>query len=251
MNRDILNQWQRIRFDHVPIYVNPERPDWFVPNTPGDQLLQQFARGKPLEETDYRQFPFLNRIQANGNETYNGRAAKLKLNRLKECWLHLTNICNMNCNHCMFASSPSSREKLNPTETLQVIDEALELGCWIFYFTEGEPFVSDVLYPALQRIFSKTGTHVVILTNLTLIAQHQDKLSEFPVDRLHFQVSIDGIGENHDRLRGQGAFKQLNNNLKILIKTGFPATMAMTVTKHNVTNNESLLDRPGLYARDR
>jgi len=32
--------WTRLKHDGVPIWVRPDRPDWFVPNRSGDALLQ-------------------------------------------------------------------------------------------------------------------------------------------------------------------------------------------------------------------
>lgn len=243
MWEEIFKEWQRLEFNEVPIYVNPEKPDWFVPNNTADQVLQQLAKGKEVKKTS-EIHQLLTRIQENGKsiDTYKGRTPHLKLDRLRECWLHITNNCNQNCSHCMFNSSPLAGQELNRNDVLKVIREAQTLGCRIFYFTGGEPFVSDALYPALHTIFNETDTHAVILTNLTLIRQHIDHLSGFPKERLHFQVSIDGIGENHDQLRGKGAFNKLIDNLKTLIEAGFPCTLAMAVNRHNVPDMEKLID---------
>ena len=37
--------WNRLEFDGTPIYVRPDKPDWFVPNAAGDNVLQQLAVG--------------------------------------------------------------------------------------------------------------------------------------------------------------------------------------------------------------
>jgi hypothetical protein len=45
------------------------------------------------------------------------RTDLLRLDRLGECWLHVSNSCNLACTHCMFASSPHDPLQL-PTQRL-------------------------------------------------------------------------------------------------------------------------------------
>ena len=35
----------RVEFEGAPIYVRPDKPDWFVPNAVGDRLLRHLAGG--------------------------------------------------------------------------------------------------------------------------------------------------------------------------------------------------------------
>jgi 7,8-dihydro-6-hydroxymethylpterin dimethyltransferase len=243
MNRDFSQQWERIDFQGVPVYVNPERPDWFVPNPLADRLLKQLVHGEPNGDHP-AVLQLLDRIRGNGKppDSYPGRAAKRTPENLRECWLHLTNQCNQNCTHCMFDSSPRSGAELKPRAVQEIIGQALALGSRIFYFTGGEPLLSGGFYPGLHAIFSNNDTHAVVLTNLTLIGQHLDSLAQFPSQRLHFQVSIDGLGKNHDLIRGKGASTKLATHLETLIQAGFPCTLAMSVTRHNADDMEKLVD---------
>jgi 7,8-dihydro-6-hydroxymethylpterin dimethyltransferase len=237
----MLRDWQRIVFDNTPIYINADMPDWFVPNERADRLLWDLLRdGSSGYDPSLR--AVMDRITGNGKIEYKGRADVLKLDRLKECWIHITNRCNLGCSHCMFASSPSSTHELSAAEVYGLIDEALELGCRIFYFTGGEPLIHRALLPSLNRIFRLPDTHAVILTNLTLISDCAASLSGFPGDRLHFQGSVDGLEERHNALRGAGTFKRLKRDLKTLAGLGFPATIAMTVMKENVGDMEAVID---------
>jgi hypothetical protein len=57
--------WTRFEFKGTPIYVRGDKPDWFVPNEAGDQILQEIARSGRQSKTtlanrrasyqDYRQ----------------------------------------------------------------------------------------------------------------------------------------------------------------------------------------------------
>ncbi len=239
--KNVFGEWKRIVFDGTPLYVRPECPDWFVPNEKLDRLLKAYGRGE--QSHDARELKtFLKRIASESRHDYAGRAQTLSLDRVKECWIHVTNRCNLRCRHCMFSSSPSSSHELSADALLRLIDEAVAIGSTIFYFTGGEPFLHETLIPALERIFASSDTHVVILTNLTLIHSHARSLDRFPRNRLHFQISVDGTEEHHDLIRGKGAFSRVRENLEHLRRLRFPATLAMTVTKNNVSDMDRIID---------
>jgi MoaA/NifB/PqqE/SkfB family radical SAM enzyme len=161
---------------------------------------------------------------------------------LKECWIHITNRCNMACRHCMFRSSPHAAAELSPNDCSRIIQEARDLGCRLFFFTGGEPFVSESFFTSVEEVFQARDTHVVVLTNLSLISECQDRLQKFPHDRFHFQVSLDGLKENHDAMRGAHAFHRLCHNLNTLKGLNFPVTLSMTVTRKNVHEMEEIVD---------
>ena len=109
----------------------------------------------------------------------------------------------------MFSSSPTAPEELSPETCREIVQEAYGLGCRLFYFTGGEPLISNAFFPSLQKVFEYPDTHVVVLTNLSLVSKSKDRLRAFPKDRLHFQVSLDGLQSSHDAIRGRGTFRQV------------------------------------------
>ena len=58
---------------------------------------------------------------------------------------------------------------------------------------------------SVRDVLGRPETHVVVLTNLSLIVRKKNLLDNLSRKRLHFQVSIDGLKENHDALRGSNA----------------------------------------------
>jgi len=236
---NLINQWQRVEFDSIPIYIRPDVPDWFVPNEAADHALVQLRKeGKTsLDIAD-----LLKRIDGPEGESYSSRSEHLNLDVLKECWLHITNRCNLECRHCMFESSPRQRDELQREDCGRILREAYGLGCRLFFFTGGEPLLAGAFFSSVQDILRFSDTHVVVLTNLSLLPETQDFFRLLPQDRLHFQVSVDGLGSNHDALRGPHAFRQLSNNLAILRRLGFPATLSMTVTRQNVEEMGEIID---------
>ncbi|MBU0992305.1 MAG: methyltransferase domain-containing protein [Proteobacteria bacterium] len=239
MSSEFKNEWQRIEFENTPIYIRPDGPDWFVPNQSADRFFVDLATHEK-EPADIRFL--LKRLRGLSGLTYQSREEKMNLKGLKECWIHITNTCNMQCGHCMFQSSPRSREELSSGDCMAVIDESYKLGCRIYYFTGGEPFISRAFMKSVRHAFQFPDTHVVVLTNLSLISRAKDSLRSLPQDRFHFQVSMDGLKNNHDDLRGDGAFDHLDENLHTLQGLGFPVTLSMTVTRKNWDEMAAVID---------
>ncbi|MHC4444022.1 MAG: methyltransferase domain-containing protein [Planctomycetota bacterium] len=228
-------QWVRLEFDGVPVYVQPDKPDWFVPNRAGDKILQTATQRSPIDG-DIPIQRFLRRLPDSPITEYPGRSKFLDTEHLREIWFHITNRCNMTCNHCLFSSGPDQQAELDARRILQLADQAVQLGCKVFALTGGEPFVHRKFEPMIDGLFKYDDTNVVILTNGTLLRRYGDALKRWPSERLHLQISLDGLQQNHDRIRGQGAFAKLSEELSWLHAQGFPFTISMSVNGSNVTD---------------
>jgi len=236
---DMITRWKRTEYDNTPIYIHPDRPDWFVPNSAADTAFKKVIKeGRISDDIQW----LLKRVDGPVDSDYQSRSDQLELGDLKECWLHITNQCNMNCRHCMFQSSSLAGDKLTAADCTVIVKEAYELGCRIFYFTGGEPFLSEAFSVSVNDVLARAGTHVVVLTNLSLASRKKDLFQNLPKGRLHFQVSIDGMQANHDALRGPQAFNRLGGDLDAIRELGFPVTLAMTVTNDNVTEMDKIID---------
>ena len=165
---------------------------------------------------------------------YQGRYPLLSLHSLKECWFHLTDRCNLACRHCLFASSPAQAATLSPEALAQGIAEAKALGCTLFYFTGGEPFVYPGFVGMVAELLVDPKVHVVTLSNGLLIREYFAELLVLPKERFHLQLSLDGLAEQHEALRGKGAFAGLLESLGLLKEAGFPVTLSVAVNRGNV-----------------
>ncbi|MBD3242774.1 MAG: methyltransferase domain-containing protein [Chitinivibrionales bacterium] len=236
-----IRRFVRLESNDIPVYICPEVPDWFVPTPDTDRALRELRRcekprmgGYPHALTD-SVAALLERIAAPPHPPYTGRQDHHGLDSLSECWFHLTDRCNMRCTHCMFGSSDDTRgASLSPGLLRDALDQAAALGCRIFYFTGGEPFVYPDFTDICDRILARPDTHVVVLTNAALVSMHREWLASAPHGRLHFQVSIDGDHRAHDAVRGTGAYDCLRADLALLVELGLPVNLAMSVTAGNV-----------------
>ncbi len=232
--------WQRFEESGVPIYVRADRPSWFVPNRAGDALLQQL-KGYPVASDNPATKRFLQRLPADSSQAYSGRVALLGTPQLRELWFHLTNDCNLSCRHCMFASAPGDKAQLAADVVYDLATQALDEGCRIFALTGGEPLVHPDFKSIVRQLLQPGNTHVAVLTNGLLLRRYLEDTS-WDFNRLHFQISLDGLQAAHDRLRGHEAFSRLREELVWLKERQIPFTLSMCVTADNLADMPGVVD---------
>jgi MoaA/NifB/PqqE/SkfB family radical SAM enzyme len=119
---------------------------------------------------------------------------------------------------------------------LQLIDDLAAAGTCSVCFDGGEPLfhpgIGDMIARANER-----GLRVALSTNGTLIPQHLDVLGGISV----LKVSLDGTEQQHDRGRGQGAFKRAIAGAKAAIDRGLQVTLRMTLAEHNTDGWKTVL----------
>lgn len=232
--------WQRIEHDAVAVYLRADQPAWFVPNRAGDEILQRLQSGAVASESVAVQ-RFLQRLPDGAVTPYPGRATLLCTDSLRELWLHITNRCNLRCRHCLFASGPEEAQELDLCEVVLRVDEAAELGCRVFSLTGGEPMVHRQFTSIVEHILTKPHSHVAVLTNGMTLQQQLENCS-WDWSRFHLQISVDGLPQHHDRLRGAGTFDRLTQQLDWLRQQQLPFTLSMCVDQDNLTDMAAVVD---------
>ncbi|MFH7319660.1 DUF5714 domain-containing protein [Desulfurivibrio sp. D14AmB] len=271
----MFDDWQRLECGGCAIYINPEKPDWVVANDRADGLLRALqatgnleqgvcavarggspvgaelaadlvAAGRLCARLNGPATPYQGRLEALAGENAiqgAGYGVSATPQVLKECWFHLTNNCNLACRHCLFAARPGREAETLPKELLREgLRQAGRLGCNLFYFTGGEPFVYPDFLAILGELLADDAKHAVVLTNGLLLAEQLPQLLRLPRERLHLQISLDGLEQHHDQLRGRGSFGRLVAVLKLLREHGLAATLAVAVNRENVEQLAALVD---------
>jgi len=141
--------------------------------------------------------------------------------------LAVTYRCNCRCTMCYIWKHPSKTNSEIQPEDLLSLPEMVRLN-----ITGGEPFLRDDLNGILNIVKNK-AKRVVISSNglltektLSLMRNHKD---------VGIRISVDGIEETHDRIRGvNGAFKKVIRTLKGLKELGIKDLgIAVTVSDQN------------------
>jgi MoaA/NifB/PqqE/SkfB family radical SAM enzyme/ubiquinone/menaquinone biosynthesis C-methylase UbiE len=167
---------------------------------------------------------------------YQGRAAHLRVSRLREAWLHTNNSCNLACSHCLVSSSPKGERGLPTATWRRLIKEVIALGVDRCYMTGGEPFVRPDLPELIQLITDTHGIELIILTNATLFAgPRKAQLDDLDRTKVRFQVSLDGSTPAiNDPIRGKGSFNAAVAGLRELAARGFDVTLTTVATGGNL-----------------
>jgi len=146
--------------------------------------------------------------------------------------IHPTRQCNLRCLHCYSSSSPQVTEMLN-YELLKaaITDVAAENYNWVS-FSGGEP-TTYVPLPMLLRHSKRAGLRTIVVTNgLMLNHRRLDELA--PITDL-MVLSLDGVPESHNKLRGTAkAFDAMASRLPLIRERQIPFGFIFTLTQHNL-----------------
>ncbi len=224
------HEWQTICLENSTLLLQPDIPDWIVVS---NKTAALFSLAKRSNKEDFS-FRLLQHAMAKESATpYSGRYSHLNKPTLKECWFHLTDNCNLSCRHCLFSASPAKKRSIDSALLQKTVQEALDLGCRLFSFTGGEPFLYPNFIPFLQSLLQKeSNCHVAVLTNGMLLSKHMESLQQ--MDRLHLQISLDGLEQSHDALRGKGSYRKLLSILEVLQKKTIAFTLSVAISRENI-----------------
>jgi len=160
-------------------------------------------------------------------------------------WVYSNFHCNLACDYCVVASSPTARRRqIEPERFRALIDEALAEGFTELYLTGGEPFVHPRILEMIEYACDRLTT--VVLTNAMLFTgRRREELARLAGrPGLTLQSSIDGAcAETHDRWRGAGSWVKAMDGLQYAADLGLPLRVAMTETPQNRAEVSALRER--------
>ena len=150
-----------------------------------------------------------------------------------------TTACNMHCKGCW---SAEYGHKWNMSyETMhKIVKEGMELGCYIYFMTGGEPLVKKAEILRLAEEFPEAAFH--IYTNATLIdeefCQEVKRLGN-----LSFAVSIEGFEDMNDSRRGEGSYQRILESLKLMKKhkLGYAASICYTSENYKLVTSDEFI----------
>lgn len=153
----------------------------------------------------------------------------------------VTYACNLSCPHCLTASGARTVNELNTQDACRLVDKLSEAQVLYLSLAGGEPLLRKDILHILAHI-AETGIRVDIATNgYALPSTLLREFRELPI--FHVQVSLDGIGREHDAFRGRrGSFSRACNTLKRLKDEGLSTSVSTTATARNIGHLEEIVD---------
>jgi MoaA/NifB/PqqE/SkfB family radical SAM enzyme len=143
--------------------------------------------------------------------------------------IKLTYRCNLACLHCPWSQRESA--ELTGAQWCERIGELRRRGVENFVLEGGEPTLREDLAEIVECARDGGRGRVVVSTNGTR------DLAGLRPDR--FLVSVDGLPESHDRIRGRGSYERMRRNVAGLEP---PVHALVTVSRLNRHEIPALMD---------
>ena len=147
--------------------------------------------------------------------------------------LQITERCNLSCRHC-YQKKKSAKDM--PLELIsKILGEFEDMGGLRVMVSGGEPLLHKEIQRVLDILSSNSYTfRRVLLTNGTIFIEGVGKAFD------EVQISIDGLEEGHDYIRGRGSFKKAIENLKKYLSLGLDVSVATMIHGKNLEELDDL-----------
>jgi len=147
--------------------------------------------------------------------------------------MQITDKCNLSCNHCYISNKSFSELSINQIRA--VLKEFVEMQGLRVLITGGEPLIHS-RFKAINELLPEFFVRKVLFTNGLLL--NKKVLKNLNVDEI--QISIDGLKDAHDSLRGKGTFRLAIEAVKRAIDYGFEVSISTMVHPKNLDDFDEM-----------
>ncbi len=150
--------------------------------------------------------------------------------------------CNLACLHCYTNSFDQDfTGELSTQEVYRVMDNLKEYKVPVLILSGGEPLLRPDIFDIAERA-KKMGFYTGLSTNGTYITEANiERIAGLGLD--YVGISLDGIGEVHDRFRRkEGAFEGAIRGIRLCRKNGIKVGIRCTLTQENHQSLDGLLE---------
>jgi len=162
--------------------------------------------------------------------------------KFKQFYIAMTNKCNLRCAMCTTATHPYEPEKeLSLNQWKAILDNIIRFPVDSIGFGGGEPLALKEELIELVSIVASRGIVVNIVTNATLLkADFLEAVLPYR-EKILFLLSLDGLEEENDRIRGKGVFKKVIEASDLLQKYQWPFYITSVLQPDNFLGFVSFL----------
>lgn len=166
--------------------------------------------------------------------------------RLRYLLFYVTSRCNLRCSHCFYLDELNKHDEMSLEEIEKVCRSIAPLS--FVRMTGGEPFLRKDLPEVISAFHRYSNTNRMgIITNGTRPEWVQKTVQQIfelsPNVTVDVGVSVDGLQDVHDELRGlKGSFQRAKDTVAELVKAQqqFPQLQTSTVTTVTAKNEPQL-----------
>ena len=154
--------------------------------------------------------------------------------------INVTERCNLRCKMCHWWKNKFDRDELTDEELLNFVNDIHKWGVKRLNFGGGEPLLRKNTVFKLLHKCNEYGIDTGLVTNGWMVNQDTaDKLISSKLGRV--SISVDGLGETHDRIRGvKGSFDKVMNAIDNLNATREKFNNKCVIHINTVLCNENL-----------
>ncbi len=143
--------------------------------------------------------------------------------------LQINTRCNLRCKHCFQDSYSTTMHLKRIEEILKILKEA---NVFELNLVGGEVFLHPEFFKILELCVQKNFAINIVTNGTFLNNTNIEKLKN--CKNIAVLVSLEGIGEINDMIRGDGIFSTVDKGIKTLIANGIYVEISNTLTAKNV-----------------
>lgn len=201
-----------------------------------EKILGDNFQKKSYEKEDFSEDPLF------FTELEEGGYFQEILQPLSTAYVHVTNICNLNCIGCYsYDRTRNCTDKLTLEDITYILSELVKNGVETITISGGEPLIRKDIVEICRYAKEEAGISVLnLITNGTLYNEEQIKQLKKYVDAL--AVSIDGYSmESSQFLRDTGSFQKAIGFVKKVRDLELPVSILPTLHKKNIKSIEEYM----------
>lgn len=150
--------------------------------------------------------------------------------------IKLTENCQAKCISCDYWKT-RWQDGINTERAIDLIDQISDCGIRSLRLTGGEPLLRRDLFEILKRANTSSFNSIIIQTNALLLKKLHKAINESPITSVC--VSLDGVGETNDYIRGiEGYFDLAMEGIPLLRSK--KVTISVTLNKISAGELEKL-----------
>ncbi len=153
----------------------------------------------------------------------------------------ITSSCPNNCIHCSAAGMQAGSE-LQLGEIKSIIEQALELGCYLITFDGGEPLFRRDLEAMIKHVDREKAIAASFASGFGLTLERAKQLKEAGLYAV--RISLDSpYKEVHDRIRGRkGVYEDAVEGIQNALEAGLLVDLFVVVSPYNIEDLEAFYE---------
>jgi radical SAM protein with 4Fe4S-binding SPASM domain len=167
-----------------------------------------------------------------------GNDNRLFFTETPDVGIDITNRCNLVCRHCYNDSGRMPVQELAIDEVISLLDQLHAMGQKALHISGGEP----TLHPDFPRIVQEAQDRNMRIT-MSTSGYYSDTVRAMLADMSFsgIAVSLEGMRENTDRMRGDGVFQAVVDAIPFLKTISDAVTIVAHVSRSNVQDSVPLM----------